>query len=142
MRLKFFAVPAADSADAEREVNAFLASKRILAIDRQLVTANGTYWALAITYDEGDSGRAPIKRGRIDYKEVLSEPDFAVFSRLGFRLARAQTRPGWAASDPAVVRCARSLAGTEHPIGRRCASRALDGAAKARRRPDSCLGPR
>lgn len=37
MRLKFFTVPCADSQDAEREVNGFLAGHRVLSVDRELI---------------------------------------------------------------------------------------------------------
>ena len=37
MPLKFFAVPAAMSAEAEAELNGFLAGHRVVSIDRRLV---------------------------------------------------------------------------------------------------------
>ena len=62
-------------------------------------------------------------------------------NNLGFRLARAQTRAGAPAPDPAGVRSVHTgscpLADGEHPFGRRCAGRALDAAAKAHRRTAS-----
>lgn len=59
------------------------------------------------------------------------------WNNLGFRLARAQTRAGRPAPDPAGVRSGRSprrLRPANIRWGRRCAGRALDGAAKAHRR--------
>lgn len=41
MRVRFFAVPALAAAEAEAEVNRFLAARRVLAIDRHLVSSNG-----------------------------------------------------------------------------------------------------
>ncbi len=62
------------------------------------------------------------------------------WNNLGFRLARAQTRAGRPTPDPAAVRSVRAgscpMADGEHPLGRRCAGRAVAAAAKARRRPD------
>ena len=37
MHLKFFAIPALDSAKGESELNRFLSSNRILTVDRELV---------------------------------------------------------------------------------------------------------
>jgi superfamily II DNA helicase RecQ len=83
----------ATDADTE-EMNNFLAGHRILSIDRQLVP-DGTnpVWAICVNYDDGGSMRPPpfSKRGKpgpgdvrakIDYRDVLTDPEFAVFSRL------------------------------------------------------------
>lgn len=83
MKLAFFAVPALVSADAEGELNRFLGSHRVLSVDRQLVTRDqGVYWAISVSYLDGKDRLAPLKRGKIDYKEVLSEADFDVFAKL------------------------------------------------------------
>ncbi len=61
-------------------------------------------------------------------------------NNLGFRLARAQPRAGVPATDPAGVPSVRGVslaAGGEHLCGRRCADRAVDTVASARRRPVS-----
>lgn len=233
MRLKFFTVPAIGSADAESDVNSFLASKRVLAVDRQLVReSGGAYWAIAVTYDESTTGRTSLKRAWIHYNTLaganadsasadaagrlpfasdsltrrhsrltvprrtrsssmptvstgvvlswsggrrrMPERYSGVHGRghqgtnrvirggswnsnaqnvraayrnrnhpsnrndnLGFRLARAQIGPRGAVADPAIVRSARIAAGGEHALGRRRASRAPGGAARAHRRPDS-----
>lgn len=63
------------------------------------------------------------------------------WNNLGFRLARAQTRAGGLAPDQAGVRSVPSgsprVEGGEQFSGRRCADRAVDAAARARRRPAS-----
>ena len=62
------------------------------------------------------------------------------WNNLGFRLARAQTRAGVPAPDPAATPYARKVswyAGIKHSWGRRCADRAVDAVASARRRPAS-----
>lgn len=83
MKMEFFAVPALDSRGAGEDLNRFLAAHRVLAVDRHLVSeAQGAYWAICISYDDRQDDGAPVKRAKIDYKEVLSEPDFAVFARL------------------------------------------------------------
>ncbi|MBK8908173.1 MAG: HRDC domain-containing protein [Rhodospirillales bacterium] len=65
------------------EVNRFLGAHRIVAIDRQFVQdgANSA-WALCITYVQSANRPPPGRRGRIDYREVLTEADFSVFVKL------------------------------------------------------------
>ncbi|MCP3956416.1 MAG: hypothetical protein GY719_01045 [bacterium] len=66
MKLKFFTIPALDSQEAEEELNRFLGSHRVLAADRHLVQEGGAaYWAVCVTYVEGEGKAAPVKRGKI-----------------------------------------------------------------------------
>jgi superfamily II DNA helicase RecQ len=67
------------------EANLFLRSHRILAVDRHFVQdgANNV-WAICVSY-LGDANRpqlAGAKRPKVDYREVLSESDFALFAKL------------------------------------------------------------
>lgn len=95
MRFHFATVPIHGSADAEEELNQFLAIHRVIALDRQLVAdGSRSAWAICVTYvDPGSAGRSvnttspnamtdPSKAGRIDYREILSESDFHVFAKL------------------------------------------------------------
>jgi superfamily II DNA helicase RecQ len=65
------------------ELNAFLSTHRILAIERHFVPESiNSVWAICVTYLDS-AGRPPAeKRGRVDYREVLSDSDFALFARL------------------------------------------------------------
>ncbi len=83
MRLKFFTIPVFEAEDAEQVLNRFLAAHRILAVDSQFI-ADGinSVWAISVHYEQGGERPAPIKRGKVDYKELLSEQDFIVYSRL------------------------------------------------------------
>ena len=89
MTLRFFAIPACDPAGAETELNHLLAASRVLTIERHFV-ANGeaSFWAVCVRIA---SGPGPLPEAlkadqagarRVDYREVLSEADFAVFARL------------------------------------------------------------
>ncbi len=83
MKLKFFAVPAHDPADTEADLDRFLAGHRVLAVDRQLVPdRTATYWAICVSYLDGQAKAAPVKRGKVDYREVLPAEEFRVFARL------------------------------------------------------------
>jgi superfamily II DNA helicase RecQ len=81
--LRFFTVPVCSGEEAAEEVNRFLGAHRIVAIDRQFIhDGPNSAWALCITYLQSSGRPPPGKRGKIDYREVLSEPDFAVFAKL------------------------------------------------------------
>jgi superfamily II DNA helicase RecQ len=85
MRYRFFTIPIHDGDEAAAELNRCLAEARVLAIDRQFVTdgANSA-WAICVTLHEGGERPAAAGRrvGKIDYKELLSPDDFALFARL------------------------------------------------------------
>lgn len=84
MRMRFFAVPALTPGPAADELESFLAGHRVLAIDRQFVSDGpASYWAICVTHQQGASSSPKVsKRSRVDYRELLSEQDFAVFARL------------------------------------------------------------
>ena len=85
MKLHFVTVPIHGSAAAEAELNQFLGSHRVIAVDRQLIADGArSAWAVCVAYLEGRTSVAevPGKKGRIDYREVLAPADFQVFARL------------------------------------------------------------
>jgi len=89
MQLRFFTIPLLGGEAAAEELNRFLASHRILAVDRHLAQDSGvSIWAVCVSYEPagesraGDSRSASGRRGKVDYREVLSEADFTVYARL------------------------------------------------------------
>lgn len=86
MPLKFFLVPVADSNGAELELNAFLVRHRVLSVDRRWVDqGRDSFWAVCVDFLDGSKvdGKPPATgRSRIDYKQVLSTEEFAIYSRL------------------------------------------------------------
>lgn len=89
MRFHFAAVPVHDSGAAENELNHFLASHRVMAVDRQLVADGArSAWAVCVSYVDSScaapatvGGHAGTKK-QIDYREVLPPADFAVYAKL------------------------------------------------------------
>ena len=88
MQYRVFAIPATGSPDLEEDLNHFLRSHKIIAVQKSIETIDGaTRWCFCVEYLDG---ALPAERGkfgrrggeRIDYKEVLSEADFACFTRL------------------------------------------------------------
>jgi superfamily II DNA helicase RecQ len=83
MQLRFFTIPVRGGEETADELNQFLGSQRILAVDRSFVQdgANSA-WALCVSYEPAEGRPQTGKRGKVDYREVLSEQDFAIFARL------------------------------------------------------------
>ena len=87
MGLRFFNVPVRDSDTAERELNSFLASHKILSIDRQFVEVGiNSFWAICVDYLTSSAGESTLSsnlsRSRVDYKTILPPEEFEIFSRL------------------------------------------------------------
>ncbi len=95
MTLHFFAIPALTPQPAQDEFNRFCLAHRVVNIERQFVgNAANAYWALCVTIADTDASlpdalKAPDSRtksntgsSRVDYKAVLSEPEFALYAVL------------------------------------------------------------
>ena len=84
---RFFLIPVRQSGPAEEELNGFLRSHRVLNVDRQWVDEGSeSFWSFCVDYLEtGQDGRAAqggaSERGKVDYREVLSPEQFALFGR-------------------------------------------------------------
>jgi len=84
MQLKFFTIPVHGNDASQEDLNRFLNAHRIVSVERSFVQdgANSA-WALCVSYEPSGEGRPPSgKRGKVDYREVLSEADFTVYARL------------------------------------------------------------
>ncbi len=94
MKQKFFKIPVANSENIETDLNAFCDQHRISNIDKHFV-ADGvnSFWAICVTWssNEGSLVGSNLKRAstsnskassKIDYKEVLNDNDFVLYSRL------------------------------------------------------------
>ncbi len=77
-------VPVKDAAAAEAELNAFLRSKRVVGMKKELIAdGESSFWSFCVEYLDGPGpANAPGKTGKVDYRELLSPADFAVFSKL------------------------------------------------------------
>ena len=85
MQLKVFTITIHDAGAALEEVNTFLRAHRVLSVERHFVQdgANSVL-AICVSYLGGASQpmAAGSKRPKIDYREVLSEADYAVYAKL------------------------------------------------------------
>jgi superfamily II DNA helicase RecQ len=85
MQFKLLSIPAGGDAEVEAELNQFLRSHRAVSVQKELVqNGSGACWCFCIEYLGGaaSDSRGGSGRGRVDYKEVLSDEDFKVFVRL------------------------------------------------------------
>jgi superfamily II DNA helicase RecQ len=88
VQFKFFIISVKNHEDAEADLNRFIRSKRVLAVHREFIQqGENSFWSMIIEYltgadDAGSSKDGKANRKRIDYKEVLSPEDFALFVRL------------------------------------------------------------
>ena len=88
LQYKFFLVPISDLENAELQLNRFLRTVKVVNVQREFVAQqHNAFWCLAVEYLSGDSasgaedGRLKKSR-RVDYKDILSPEDFALFAKL------------------------------------------------------------
>lgn len=82
MQIKVFTIPISNPSATEDSVNAFLRSRRVVNLTKEFVhNGENSLWAIIVEYlvDNSTDG---AKRGKVDYREVLSQEQFALFSRL------------------------------------------------------------
>jgi superfamily II DNA helicase RecQ len=87
MQMAFFSIPARGDNGLQEDLNRFLRSHRVLTVHREFVPrGDNSFWALGVEWLEGSAPSAPSVgksgRARVDYKEVLSPADFALFAKL------------------------------------------------------------
>jgi superfamily II DNA helicase RecQ len=82
MQFKIFTVPAGDDAAME-ELNRFLRGNKVLEVEQQLVAnKTGCQWHFCVKYLANAGQQEGKVQSKVDYKEVLDEKTFAVFSQL------------------------------------------------------------
>lgn len=84
MQIKIFTVPISDTGCAQIELNTFLSGNKILEIEQFFYqNEKGASWCFCVRYlNSGSSLFTSNASAKIDYKEVLNEKQFAVFSKL------------------------------------------------------------
>jgi superfamily II DNA helicase RecQ len=83
MQYRFFTIPIFEAEEPEAALNAFLSTERILHVDRYLIQdGRNSVWAVCVGYQNGVGRSSKDKRGKTDYRALLSEPEFAVFARM------------------------------------------------------------
>jgi len=83
MALQFFTISVQDEGAASEQLNQFLRAHKVVDVDRRFVD-NGanSFWTVCVKYLDGEGRAQATPKSKIDYREVLNEKDFAVFSRI------------------------------------------------------------
>jgi superfamily II DNA helicase RecQ len=86
LQLKFFIIPISGIEPSELEINRFLRSVRVVNLQRDFVDQGpNSFWSVAIEYlpaAKSAGEKDSLKKSKIDYKQVLSSEDFALFAKL------------------------------------------------------------
>ena len=86
MQFEFILVPVKNSEAAQAELNKILRTHRVLTVQKEFVNqGDSSFWAMAVEYldREGVDPKLPFgRKQKVDYREVLSESDFALYSKL------------------------------------------------------------
>ncbi len=82
MKIHFFAIPALNPAESADELNQFCAGQKVIDLERQFVAAgSNSFWSICVCYQETQH-ISKSRKGKVDYREVLNEQDFALFVTL------------------------------------------------------------
>ena len=84
MQIQIFNIPLTDTGEALSEMNRFMTGRKVLEVEQRFFqNEKGGGWSFCVRYlpDVTQSG-ATGSRAKVDYKQVLTESQFAVFSRL------------------------------------------------------------
>lgn len=87
MQIKLFNIPISDTGSSLDEMNGFLRNNKVLDIGQEFVQSDrGSIWCFCVRYIDGalpsKSTTGSSAKTKIDYKEVLDEAIFIVFSKL------------------------------------------------------------
>ncbi|GHT54418.1 hypothetical protein FACS189446_4010 [Bacteroidia bacterium] len=85
MQYKVFTISIFDEGRVE-EMNRFLRGNKVVNVEKQLVMLNdGAFWSFCIHYigmENKDDRPISEPKAKVDYKNILDEPTFALFSQL------------------------------------------------------------
>lgn len=86
MYYKIFTISLINHSEDVEDLNKFINTKRIISIDKHIIQKdNNSYISFIIEYDKKDNQndfKITTKKPKVDYKEVLNQTDFVIFSKL------------------------------------------------------------
>jgi superfamily II DNA helicase RecQ len=90
VQIKIITVPISDNGTMQAELNKFLSVNRVLEVEQHFFqNGNGGCWSFCIRYmPQVQNGIVNGSKEKVDYKQILSEKEFAIFSYL--RVIRKQ----------------------------------------------------
>ena len=85
MQIRIFTISVFDTGAGIAELNRYLAGQRVLEVEQKMIqTETGAFWTFCIrsvVETSVFSGNRAVKE-KVDYKQVLNETEFAIFSDL------------------------------------------------------------
>jgi len=96
MQIRIFNIPLTDNGESLAELNRFMAGQKVLEVEQRFFqNEKGACWSFCVRYLSSNTGSflPQSNKHKVDYKEVLNENEFAVFSKL------RECRKAIAASD-------------------------------------------
>ncbi len=84
MQYQIFNVPIPDSTKETDALNTFINGVKVVSCTKELVhIEKSAFWSFVVEYYKEDSkNQTNASTNKIDYREVLSEEDFAIFAKL------------------------------------------------------------
>ena len=87
MPYRSFLIPVRDPSWAERELNDFIKTHKVLTAERHWVDQGAnSFWSVLVDYlestEQSADAAATASKMKIDYREVLSPEDFEIFAQL------------------------------------------------------------
>jgi len=102
MQIRIFTISVFDAGAGMAELNRYLAGQRVLEVEQRMIqTEAGAFWTFCIRSvleSSVFSGNRSVKE-KVDYKQVLNEAEFAIFSELRAcrkKLAQDDSVPAYA----------------------------------------------
>lgn len=104
MLLHFFMIPVGSAKESEADLNQFISQNRIVNIEKHFVAdGSNSFWSVCVTTAPSQTAlrthNSSIRRSTVDYKQILSPEDFAVFAelrKLRKQIAEAEGIPAYA----------------------------------------------
>jgi superfamily II DNA helicase RecQ len=83
MKFHFFTISAQAPESGQEVLNLFCGQQRVVSVEKHFVAqGQDSFWSICVTTIDTAKSVLGGKRDRIDYKETLSEQDFAVYAEL------------------------------------------------------------
>lgn len=85
MQIRIFNILISDNGESQAEMNRFLAGQKVLEIEQHFYeNEKGASWCFCVRYLSSSTSTyaSSNQRQKIDYREILNENEFAIFSKL------------------------------------------------------------
>ena len=85
MQIRIFSIPITDNGEMQAEMNRFLSASRVLEIEQRFYQNDkSAFWSFCVRYLNSNTGsfQQQLTKQKVDYKELLNEDEFTIFSKL------------------------------------------------------------